>query len=418
MTFRLDFVPYALTSPGFESLYGQAVALPDQYCQQAVDATGRAYRSYSLWGFAYTQESQWPAEIVCLNQLQSELGPLNDDTRLIRTMIAGLVACDNGIPATIDELLIAIGRGYPPEQPFHAGCWMSPGCRTNQPGHTQALSVIETILRAYLDGSDSSLLTQRYPYAAGFIARTWQALGPVNALTDVQMLMLERLLLPFEWFAKRSDRSQPEILADCLSADGRGRKIDEQIESRAGLPQICPPYKPEYPSRLATVKDLRQREIYVVACHLADCCYELSDCHHSLLRRIEKWIHGIGTGSLSIPTQTAHAEGQRLGQILLGYALGLDHWLNERPMHFLQMDLSHLDLGFDPWPDISRVYAHLGEDHAPVKIWLAGCLWFSLVLEPPASLYQRGWRHKDLLERMERNGLSVRRWIDARIKRV
>jgi hypothetical protein len=70
-----------------------------------------------------------------------------------------------------------------------------PGCRTNQPRHTQALSVIETILRAYLDGSDSSLLTQRYPYAAGFIARTWQALGPVNALTDVQMLMLERLLL-------------------------------------------------------------------------------------------------------------------------------------------------------------------------------------------------------------------------------
>jgi hypothetical protein len=109
-----------------------------------------------------------------------------------------------------------------------------------------------------------------------------------------------------------------------------------------------------------------------VACHLADCCYELSDCHHSLLRRIEKWIHGIGTGSLSIPTQTAHAEGQRLGQILLGYALGLDYWLSERPMHFLQMDLSHLDLGFDPWPDISRVYAHLGEDHAPVKIWLAG----------------------------------------------
>ena len=418
MAFLLDLVPYALTKHGFEALYGQTVSLPDDYCRQSVDDTGRPYRAYSLWGFAYTQENQWTPEIIQLNHLQSALGPLDDNTRLIRAMIAGLVACDNGFPATIDEILIAIGRGIPPEQPFHAGCWMSPGHRSTQPGHTEALATIASILRAYLDGADSSRLLERYPFAAGFITRTWQALGPVSALTEVQRLMLERLLLPFEWFAKLSKRTHQEVHAECFSEDGQGRKLDEKIESLTGLPRIYPRFKPEFKTHLATLEDPHQRERYMVICHIADCCSELSDCHHSLLRRIEKWIYGIGTGSLAIPTQTVHAEGQRIGRILFGYALGLDHWLQGLPMHFLQMDLSHLDLGFDPWPDISRVYAHLGDDRAPVKVWLAGCLWFSLVLEPPASLYKWGWRHKDLLARAESQGLSVRRWMDGLLQQV
>jgi len=184
--------------------------------------------------------------------------------------------------------------------------------------------------------------------------------------------MLQRLLLPFEWFAKRSNRPVREIHEDCMKEGGTGRRIDARIEELAGLPGISPRHA-EYKPRLEAIDDDRKREIYDVVCHIADCCCELSGCHRSLLRRIEKWIHGIGTGSLAIPTQRPHAEGDRLGRLQFGYALGLDRWLQDFPMHFLQMDLSHIDLGFDPWPEVQRVYGQLGSEHDPVKVWLAGC---------------------------------------------
>lgn len=409
------FVSHEFTRPGYESLYDDAVSLPEEYHRRDADSEGRSFRSYSLWGFAYTDEKKWTPEIKFLNAVQSSLGPLDDNTRIIRRMIAGLVGCDNGIPVTIDEILAAIGCGTPPERPFHAGCWMSPGDRTTQPGHTESLRAIEDIIRSYLSGEKSITVTARFPYAVSFIARTRSWLGPRSDLSEIQRLMLERMLLPFEWFAKRSDRTITQVFEDCMGENGLGRMIDEQIEKLAALPRICPNYRREYKDRLNSINDDRARSLYIVACHIADCCCELSDCHHSLLRRIEKWIHGIGTGSLTIPTQIEHAEGTRLGNLLLGYALGLDRWLTETPMHFLQMDLSHIDLGFDPWPDIQRVYGNLGEDHSPVRMWLTASLWFTLALEPPASLYQWGQRHRELLNNTEEKGISIRTWIDGKM---
>ena len=113
-----------------------------------------------------------------------------------------------------------------------------------------------------------------------------------------------------------------------------------------------------------------------------------------------------------------HTEGIRLGRALFGYALGLDRWLQGVPMQFLLLDLGHVDLGFDPKNEILRVYAYLGEDHTPVKQWLAACLWFNLTLMPPASLYKWGWRHKDLLAGALDKGISVREWMDQHQRSV
>ncbi len=88
--------------------------------------------------------------------------------------------------------------------------------------------------------------------------------------------------------------------------------------------------------------------MYRTCCAIAAGVCTLSDCHHNTFRFIESWIHGIGTGCLEISTRKAHTEKQRLGRLLLGYALGLDRWTAGVPMQFLLMDLGHIDLGFDP----------------------------------------------------------------------
>ena len=84
-------------------------------------------------------------------------------------------------------------------------------------------------------------------------------------------------------------------------------------------------------------------------------------------------------------------------------------------MQWLLLDLGHIDLGFDPKNEILRAYAYLG-DKTPVKEWLAACLWYTLVLERPASLYNWGRRHRELVEIAQTKGLSVREWMNSQLE--
>ena len=153
--------------------------------------------------------------------------------------------------------------------------------------------------------------------------------------------------------------------------------------------------------------------LYHIAGHIANGVSELSDCHHNTFRFIERWIYAIGTMTWDIPTRQPHAESIRLGRLLFGYALGLDKWLQGVPQQFVLLDMGHINLGFDLKNEILRVYAYLGEEHTPVKEWLAACLWYTLVLMPPASLNNWGHRHKELMQRASEHGISVRNWMDA-----
>ncbi len=414
-----SFVPYGLVSEGFEAFYaGETdlveVGTSDLDLLHFTDDDGNVAMRYSLWGFAATNEDKWDDEIRAINAMQAELGSLDDAAREIRAQIGSLVGCDNGVPVTIDEIMRAIGTGQLPSPAFHAGCWMSRGARTTQPGQVESMRAIEAVLRGYLVGEASEVFLAHYPFARGFIERAYAWLGPVADLSEVQRLMLERMLLPFEFFAKHNpDRN--EVFHACFDDGKTGKTLDAQISALAGLPEIVPNYRKEYRERLETIEDPEKRAIYMVGCHIADCVSELSDCHHSTFRRIERWIHGIGTLTWDIPTRAEGAESQRLGQLFFGYALGLDGWLRDVPMQFLLLDLGHVDLGFDPKNEILRVYAHLGEP-APVRRWLAACLWYKCVLEPPASLYRWGWRHKELLARADAEGVSVRTWMDRRLE--
>ncbi len=416
-----EFVPYALVTPGFEATYtgGTDLNVADgsgPCFSYFSDAYGNVARRYSLWGFAKATEDTWDDEIRVINAMQAALGPLDDDTREIRAQIGSLVGCDNGVPVTIDEVLTAIGTGKFLTPAFHAGCWMGRGSRTTQPGQTESMRAIEAVIHGYLAGQAQEVLLEQHPHARGFVERAYTWLGPVGELKEVQRLMLQRMLLPFEYFAKHNPDHE-KVLHACFDEGNLGKSLDAAIAALAGIPDIVPNYRKEYRERLETIAEPEKRAIYTVSCHIADCISELSDCHHAMLRRIERWIHGIGMLTWDIPSRAPHAEAARLGRLFFGYALGLDAWLRDSPMQFLLLDLGHVDLGFDPKNEILRVYANLGES-TPVKRWLAACLWYKCVLEPPAGLYRGGFCHKELLRRADAAGVSIRDWMDQRLSLV
>jgi len=416
---RDELRPYRDTRPGFESVYIGAKVLPatasrDSHLQYAQDGQDNVYLSYSSWGVSNLTEEDWNNEINHINLLQQRLGHIDDSTRLVRAQIASLQSCDNGVPVTIDEILRAIGRNELQQPAFHAGCWLSMSTQSTQPGQTECMQTIETVLQSYRDRGSLESLIEVFPMAEGFIRRTYDWLGPVENFTALQQLMLERVLLPFDFFTKRTEDYRV-VDQNCFGPGGRGAEIDQQISEVAGLPEIFPNYKPEFHQNMKTIDDPQKRAIYGACCAIAHGLHGLSDCHHSTFRWIESWIYSIGKYSLQVATRDAGVEATRLGRLLFGYALGLDRWLQGVPMQWLLLDLGHIELGSDPKNEILRVYANLGERN-PVKEWLAACLWFTLVLERPASLYDWGYRHRELVAKAQDQGISVREWMDMQLQ--
>ncbi len=431
-------VPYDMVSPGFEAIFtgkkssseGEKV---DIITTLTSDDAGNEIRRWPVFSWTFPgQEKEWDEEIKHINNMQSELGPLDDGTRQIRAHIASLVPCDSGFPVTVDELLDAIGKGKLDEPSFRNGCWCSGMWwrqKTTQPLHMQSMKTINTILKGYLAGEPKEDFVEQFPGAAGFINRTYEWLDPAAELTKVKKLMMQRMFLTIDFFTKFSDTADSgpcsqfsevsrvqasEMLAkEVLGEDGRGACLDAEISEKAGLPQIYPLWNPKFQENLESLKNPQKKEMYRICCAIASGVYTLSDCHHNTFRLIEKWIHGIGSGKSSIPTRKAGTERERMGRLLFGYVLGLDKWLVGLPMQFLLLDLGHIDLGFDPKNEILRVYAYLGEERTPVKEWLAACLWQNLMYSymdanNPAGLV----RHKNLLERAAQAGISPREWMD------
>jgi len=428
-----------MVSPGFEAIYtgkkssseGDKV---DIITTVTSDDAGNEIRRWSVVSWTFPgQEKNWDEEIKHINSMQSKLGDLDDGTRQIRAHIASLVPCDSGFPVTVDELLNAIGLGKLDEPSFRNGCWCSGMWweqRTTQPSHVESMRTIHAVLTGYLAGRSNKGLVEDYPVAAGFINRTHGWLGPAAELTEVQKLMIQRMLLTVGFFSKSSDTadagphsqfSDVSTIQECemlveelFGKGGRGACLDAEISEKAGLPEIHPRWTGKYRKNLEEIGDPRKRELYRTCSYIASGVYGASDCHHNTFRFIESWIHGVGKGRLGIPSRKTGTERERLGRSLFGYALGLDRWLLGLPMQFVLLDLGHTDLGFDPRNEILRVYAYLGEVRTPVKEWLAACLWHNLMYslmdaDNPAGLV----RHRQLLQDAGKAGISPREWVDS-----
>jgi hypothetical protein len=412
------FVPQEMLVPGFEAVYTgeispQTIASVGWPISRFSDENGRVYEKWSLWTWR-ADPSQWDEEIRFINTLQTQLGPIDDAVRQVRAQIGSLVLCDAGIPVTIDDLLAAVGRGRFLEPPLHTGCWcgsMAWQSRSSQPERQPALRAIEQIVRSYLAGGSAAAAIQSFPPAASFIHRLYAWLPPADQLKELQRLMLARLLLPFEFFTGRN-QDYDAVNHDCFEDGGRGAQLDDAISALAGLPRIYANYKPEFNQTLETITDPDQADIYRICGALAHGLHGLSDCHHAAFRWIERWLHDIGSLSSGIAERRTGSERRRLAELLFGYTLGLDQWLLGGAVPFLLLDLAYVDLGCDPKNEILRVYAYLGEEHSPVKEWLAACLWKSLAGVGSASglLIQ-----KELNLRARGMGFSARQWIEARL---
>ena len=439
-----ELVPYDQIPPGYEAVYTGETSSTSVQKNEMVstlysDEDGNLISQWCTipWIFPDKEsgwkEDAWDDAAQHLHEMQARLGPLTDSIRQIRAHITGLIPCDSGLPVTVDELLFAIARGKLERSSFKNGCLCSGlGCqvKTSQPRHGESMKTIHAFVEAYLAGQSRQDCLEAFPKAAGFINRSFDWLGAVSQLSQIQRKMLDRMLLMIEYFAKASRTSGPtadsqaalteselqelEALAQDLFYDenGRGPSLDAEIANLAGLPKIYPQWNPEYQNTFGQLEEPRKKELYEVCCAIAAGVQSLSDCHHNTFRYIEGWIHGIGTGRLAIPTRQAQSEKQRLGHLLFGYALGLDRWLVGVPMQFLLLDLGHVNLGFDPRNEILRVYACLGEEVTPVKEWLAACLWYSLVHNQQGGLIG-SWTssHAELIQQCKDKGITVDKWI-------
>jgi len=414
-------LPYHLLSPGYEAIYtgrkaGASAEDMQGQCVITADEDRNEIMRWSLWSWTgVLEENDWDEDIRLINRVQEALGPLSDEARKIRAHIASLAICDNGFPVTVDELLDAIGSGELRAPTFHNGCFIpSPWWeeKTTQPRQEKAMQVIEEVLKGYLAGELAEALVERYLDAKRFIRRAYEWLGPVEELTDVKRLMLGRILLPFDFLTKRTEDHEA-VHKDCFEPGGRGESLDRKIAAAAGLPEFYSPiidYQ-KYTEVRNGIEDPRKRQLYRVLGMLSHGLHGLSDCHHSCFRWIENWLLSIGAGEMETAAHVKGTEKERLGKLLFGYVLGLDRWLQGISMHFLLLDLSHVDLGFDPKNEILRVYAFLGEERTPVKDWLTACLWKKLSQMPVGP---GRFLHKDLIERSERAGTTLRGWIDQK----
>ena len=418
---KAHLLPYDLLSPGYEAIYMGRKVEPgtervEGPCVITADAEGNEIERWSLWSWTgVLEEKDWDDDIKFINRTQEALGPLSDEARKIRAHIASLAICDNGFPVTVDELLDAIGRGELREPTFHNGCFIPSAWweeKTTQPHQEKAMQVVEEVLKGYLAGESEEALVERHPQAKRFIKRTYEWLGPVEELTDVKRLMLGRVLLPFDFLTKRTEDHEA-VHKDCFEPGGRGEALDRKIAAAAGLPKFYSAIS-SYEKYVGTrdgIEDPEKRGLYRVLGMLSHGLHGLSDCHHACFRWIENWICSIGQGKVVTASHVKGTEKERLGRLLFGYVLALDRWLQDVPMQFLLLDLSHVDLGFDTKNEILRVYAYLGEERTPLKEWLVACLWKNLCQMP---IGPGRFLHKDLIERSNRARTTLRGWTDQK----
>ncbi len=432
MANKNELVPHDQLAPGFEAVYtGETSSTPVQETEFITtlnsDKNGNLFCQWSTVPWTLPgKEAEWNEEAKLLNEIQARLGPLNNDIRQIRSHITSLTPCDSGVPVMVDELLIAIGRGKLDLPSFCNGCWCSGMWwqqKSSQPRHRESFRTIHAVLVAYLADKTRQATLKVFPQAADFVNRSYDWLGPVSGLTNVQRKMLERMLLTIDFFTKTSgtlpdahslrgsDLETIESLGKDLFLDenGRGPRLDAEISDQAGLPKIHPRWDPKYRENLDKLEDPQKQGLYKTCCAIASGVHTLSDCHHNTFRYLENWIHGIGTGQLSIPTRNDQSEKQRLGHLLLGYTLGLNKWLLGIPMQFLLLDLGHIELGFDPKNEILRVYACLGEETTATKRWLAACLWYNLVHNEQGGLAS----HTELVEHCHTKGIDINEWMSS-----
>jgi len=340
---KIRLVPYDTLSPGFEAIYtgkksSSEGEKEDIITVLASDDAGNEIRKWPVFSWTMPgQEKEWDEEIRHINSMQSKLWALDNSTRQIRAHIASLVPCDCGFPVTVDELLNAIGQGKLDEPSFRNGCWCTGMWweqKTTQPSHTESMRIIYAVLTGYLAGKSGDGFIKDLPGAAGFIQRSYEWLGPVDKMTDVQKLMMDRMLLTIDVFTKISDTKasgacsqfsdvstmqEAEALGEEIFGEGgRGACLDAEISEEAGLPKIHPRWDPKFQENLEKLEDPQKKEVYTTYLIAITTLFDSSRVGFMVLERESRAFE------LVRPEQ----KGREWGTCCLAMFLGwIDGWL-------------------------------------------------------------------------------------------
>jgi hypothetical protein len=270
-------VPYDQVPPGFEAMYtGETSSTPVRESQMTStlysDEDGNLIsRGCTFpWFFpneeGHWKEDEWDDTVKHLNQMQSKLGPLTDNIRLLRCHITSLIPCDSGLPITVDEILFAIARGKLERSSFKNGCMCGTvGCqlKTSQPGQAESHRTIHAVLNAYLAGEPREDAIEAHPEATGFIERSYQWLGAVADLSKVQRKMLDRVLLTIDLLTRAnctaagSQSSMDEFEPQDMEALSKDVFYDEN--GRGGFLRLIPGIPPHIKKRSMRSRMSRSR---------------------------------------------------------------------------------------------------------------------------------------------------------------
>ena len=110
---------------------------------------------------------------------------------------------------------------------------------TTQPLHMESMRTVHAVLTDYLAGRSRADAVGDSPHAAGFIRRTYDWLGPLSQFTEVQRLMLERMLLTVEYFTRTSDTIPVPIPRSGRPRGGRSRGQGSLRGRWAGISTRC-----------------------------------------------------------------------------------------------------------------------------------------------------------------------------------
>jgi hypothetical protein len=114
---------------------------------------------------------------------------------------------------------------------LHYGCWccgMWWQCHGTQHSQDEAMAAIERILIGYLEGPAAAELAGRFPDVEGFVHRVCSWLPPISELSQIQRLMIERMLLPFTYLSRRN-ADYAAVHHDGFGESGRGSQLDREI---------------------------------------------------------------------------------------------------------------------------------------------------------------------------------------------
>jgi hypothetical protein len=350
--------PYGKTRPGYELGRIEAIAKGPMPADAGdFREVGDGYYEVCLWNIWHKGED--PAtkdeQKQKLNEMQRALGPLDDDTRLVRLQIACFERCNDTFPLNVDLILDGIAKGRPNldgsvscEPPL--ACSIIPILRHRRgenPRPADGLRAAfelhreerEKLFRAYatiLDwwtfGGDLGHLKAELPEHADLAETIYRRLGPPTKLKALYVQKV-RASVACEAFPRGAGPDGARHLMETCDA-----AIQAEL---AGKP------------------DLIGKMIGAV-----------DTCHHALFRRIDRQLANIGAGQV-VPLPGAGGERKRIYREITNYVHALGSWLVGRtPAEAAEI-----------WPDseqtVTRVYAVLG-DPVPKKRWLAACLWKQL----------------------------------------